>query len=267
MNNLINIVSFKAGLNNKILNQEKITKPDKIQEIFGKYGIETDFDKNKTISYANMICLEIFDSIKKRFNINYNMPPAIFAYQSRYLIEKNSVNFCIPDTTNVLSNDYPFLGRSIFFNECKNLKQINNITDRLYKNKEISSPHFLSPFIHEWFHSIHLDSIYSKYGYGGNCDVMKEIYPSKTKLKSGYSILKELETKTLQKQENMVVYDVLGKYSTQTTNQYLEIFSETLTMAICKSLDGLKLIHNPLEVIKNTPNEFQKIFLKVLKLE
>ena len=63
-------------------------------------------------------------------------------------------------------------------------------------------------------------------------------------------------------QENEIIYNELGEYATLPNNQYLEVFSEAFTKFICDSLKGVELIKNPIELLKSTPKEFQKILRK-----
>ena len=76
-------------------------------------------------------------------------------------------------------------------------------------------------------------------------------------------LLKFLENKVLPPKENEIIYETIGKYSTQPINQYLEIFSEAFTKFICDSLKNGTLDKNPFEQLKKTTPEFQKIFKKV----
>lgn len=260
-----NTPNFKSNLTNKIILQEKFTNPEKLEQLFAEnYGIESRFLNNKTSAIANKYCITIFEELSKKLKFNYFFPPAITQYKKEELINKiSAINFCIPDTKEVLLKDYPFVGRSIFFGNNLNLQDTDFITETQYKNKKTSSPHFLASFIHEWIHSLQIDSIYKKYGYGGNCEYLNSIYPQKNTQISGYKILQELQNKKLSKEENTLIYDILGEYSTKPQNQYLEIFSETLTKFICESLKGTKFIKNPLDLIKNTPKEFQAILKKI----
>ena len=95
------------------------------------------------------------------------------------------------------------------------------------------------------------------------CDYLREIYPIKQNKITGVQLLKILESKVLSPKENEIVYETIGKYSTQPINQYLEIFSETFTKFICGSLKDGRLNNNPFEQLKKTTQEFQKILHKV----
>lgn len=259
-----NSINFCSGLNAKILIKEKFINTKSTEAIlFNNYGINAIFCQNKTIALANKLCMKIFENLANLLQINFTPPPYIQVYNRNNLINKSlSENFCLTDTQEILNNDLPFPGRSIFFQNIKNFKYINKITDLKYNNKKISSSHFLSPFIHEWVHSFQLDKIYNQYGYGGNCYYLNEIYPINN-TKSGCSLLKELETKKLSTAENKIVYNVLGEYSTLPYNQYLEIYSETITKFICESLENCVLVKNPIELLKKSCANFQEIFYKI----
>ena len=264
-----NNLNFKSGLNTKIIFSEKIIVPKKQETIFlNKYGIEADFNGNKAGALSNKLCAGIFEKLAEKLNQVFTFPPAIKIYNRKNLTDKTSAsNFCIPDTKEVLNNDYPFPGRSIFFENFQNLKYIDDVTEFQHKNKRTSSSHFLAPFIHEWLHSLQLDYIYNKFGYGGNCEYLKEIYPDKNTKISGYRLIEELEKKKLSDKENEIIFDELGEYSTLPQNQYLEIFSEAFTKFICDSLHGAVLVKNPIEEFHKTNIHFQNIIRKVCRFE
>lgn len=260
-----NTINFKRGLSSKIIFEEKCINPTKVEEFFAKnYNLEAQFNLNKTSAFTNKLCAKIFKDLSQKLGLQFVFPPAIIQYQKENLVDSNSaLNFCIPDTKEVLSNDYPFLGRSIFFGNNLDLFDTDLMTECQYKNKQTSSPHFLASYIHEWIHSLQLDLIFKKFGYGGECKYLNTIYPVKNKKISGYNMLQELKGKKLSNTENLIIYDILGEYSTKPYNQYLEVFSETFTKFICESLSGYELRCNPLELINRTPKEFQKILKKI----
>lgn len=267
-NNITNITSFKSGLTKDILLKEKSANIAQQQYLFEEFGIETLFLNNASAALANKMCLDIFENLACKYNMNLTVPPAIFLYEKEQLINENlSENFCIQDTKEVLKNEYPFVGRTIFFRNFSNLEQINETTETLNKKGINSSSHFLAPFIHEWLHSFQLDYIFRKFGYDGDCEYLKEIYSNNHSKISSMKLLKQLETKFLSPKENEIVLEQLGYYSIQPINQYLEIFSETLTQFICSSIKNGILVKNPFEQIKNTPPDFQKIFKKVCLLK
>ena len=262
--NIFNL-NFRSGLNNRIISSETSMDIKICENMFTEvYGVETHFCGNKSAAFANNICLKIVEKLSENLNLNIFLPPVICIYNADCIIDKNSApNFCISDTCNVLKNDYPFPGRSVFFKNFNNLEEIDNSVENQFRNKISSSSHFLAPFIHEWLHSLHLDYIYKKFGYGGDCTYLNEFYPLKKSKQTGIQLLKMLENKKLSPKENEIIFDTLGYYSTLPTNQYLEIFSEAFTKFICDSLSGIHIIKNPLEQLKKTSKDFQNIFHKV----
>lgn len=264
-----NKTNFKSGLTNKILLKEKYLNIERQTKFFAeKFGIETKFLNNKSATLANKLCINIFEELAKKLNQTILLPPAIFIYEPDNIIDKTSPsNFCIPDTKEILKDEDPFAGRSIFFKNFKNLEEINSTTDYSYHNKMVSSSHFLAPFIHEWLHSFQLDHIFKIYGYGGDCEYLKSIYPDKNTEINGIELLKQLQDKTLSEKENEIIFDNLGEYSTRSTNQYLEIFSEAFTKLICDSLDKCNLTKNPIDELKRKSPEFQEIIRKICRFE
>ena len=109
-----------------------------------------------------------------------------------------------------------------------------------------------------------MNAIYNNFGYGGSCKYLRKQYPVKVQGITGFELIKKLQTKTLTSKENEIVFDFLGEYATNPENQYLEVFSEAFTKFICDSLKGIELVKNPIELLKNTPDEFQKILKKVI---
>lgn len=262
--------NFKAGLTSKIIKNAKSINPTAQEQFLSnQYGIETNFLNNSSAAFANIMCLKIFKTLLSKLRSNIILPPAIFTYEKSQLIEPDCAeNFCIPDTCNILKNDYPFPGRSIFFQNFERLEEIDNQTESLHKNKISSSAHFLAPFIHEWLHSFHLDYIYRNLGYGGNCSYLQQIYPEQNKDTTGIQLLQQLEDKVLSQEENNIVFETLGLYSTLNKNQYLEVFSEAFTKFICASLSsGLEIVKNPLEELRKTSKDFQRILAKVWSLK
>lgn len=263
-----NNITFKQGLSSKILQAEKLINVEKQAKLFAEnYGVEVEFLNNKSATLANCYCLKILLELATKFNTMISLPPAVFLYKENNLIDNSmSDNFCISDTQDVLKNEYPFAGRSIFFKDFYNLKEIDIKSEILYSKKISSSPHFLAPFIHEWLHSLQLHSIYDKYGYGGDCEYLKKMYPDKGKGIKGVELIKELETKNLTPEENEIIFDNLGEYATKPENQYLEVFSETITQLICSSLKGTEIVKSPLDLLKNKNAEFKKIIEKVCNI-
>jgi len=260
-------IAFKSGLNPRILLQEKLTCTKYQEYIFSYKGIDADFAGNRSISLINKFCKKIFDNISKKYNKSFLPPPMIKVYNQAALLNKmDGSNFCIPDTKEVLTEDLPFPGRSLFFTNIKNLETIDFLTEKLYNDNKTSSGHFLAPYIHEWCHCMHLHQIYSNFGYGGTCEFLKQIYPQKNQYISGFELLRIYQNETLTAAENEIIYDFLGEYATKGQNQYLEIIAETFTKCICSALanDCQNFVKPPFDYLKTTSSDFQKIIKKIL---
>lgn len=264
-----NNISFGSGLSSPVLLKEKFVNVAKQTKFFqNKYGVETNFLNNKSAALANKLCADIFEKLSEKSSFSYSLPPAIFIYKKGDRITPSfSDNFCIPDSREVLRGEYPFAGRSIFFKDFENLEVMDDKAERMHSLKNSSSSHFLHLFIHEWLHSIHLDYIYQKFGYGGECEYLKKNYPLNCSPITGIQLLKELETKTLSKEENEIVFDNLGSYATEPINQYLEVFSEAFSKFICSSLKDGKLVKDPMDEMRQSHPEFQKILNKIIQFK
>lgn len=78
-------------------------------------------------------------------------------------------------------------------------------------------------------------------------------------------ILENLQSKVFNSEENKIIASTIGEYSTTSRNQYHEVFAETFTQLICKSLspNSCSLMNNPLEILKGYPSQFLAIIMKV----
>ena len=119
-----NTLNFKSGLTQDIVSIEKNTKAKEIEKIFANdFGIEANFLDNPSAALANKLCLNIFNDLATKSNLALTLPPTIFLYNKNQLINNEpATNFCISDTREVLKNEYPFPGRTLFFGNFKNLR-------------------------------------------------------------------------------------------------------------------------------------------------
>lgn len=266
-NNTNNKINFGAGLNQKIKIRQFFTNTSKTENLFyNKYGICADFNENKPLAFVNTLCADIFEQLGKKLNISITAPPVIKVYKQNELVKNEKyINFCIPENEKLFNDDVTYPAGSIFLKDYNNLKQIDEITEKMFENGKISSNHFLAMFIHEWLHSIHLDHIYSKFGYEGDCKYLSEMYP---KQKNPIHDIKFLQNKCLSKEETQIVINELDSYAGEKTNQYFEVFSEMFTKLICSSISkDCKLIKNPIDLFRKTPEKLQKIVIKAFNMD
>ena len=254
--------SFKANLTKEIISLQKKIDLKLLEKTFiDNFGIDTKFNNND-----NAICfsytLNIFEDISNNYNLfNCSYPPRIRIFDRNNLINKNSTDsFCISNSKQILRNENVFELRSIFIKK-NNLLDINQKTEKNYKNKISSSPHFLANYIHEWLHNIHLDNIYKKYGYDGNCPFAQSLY-SKTKI-GGLHLLNNWTTNiNMNNNIKNLAYNELGSYS---TTSIMEFFAETLTKIIKQSLNkNCELKNNPLDKLIQFNPDLKKFFERIL---
>lgn len=259
-------INFKSGLSSNIIQKCNNTSTEKVESILQQYNIKADFENNQTVAFSTINAIGIINNLNKKLNFLLLSIPQIGLYSKQDLIFNfQGYGFCIPETQLVLKNKCPALTGSIFYEKEERIEALNSKLDMSFINKERSSSHFLSPFIHEIMHSVYLNYIYSKYGYEGNCPYTKKKYYRNDK-NLGLQMMKKLTNLSFDNQENLLINDVLGRYSTIKTNQYHEVFSETFTKIICDSLKGIDIVKNPIDVLKNMPIEFRKIIAKVISL-
>ena len=263
-------LNFRAGLNTSLRFRELCLNSSRQENRFNRlYGTEAHFGQNKAVALANTLCAQIFEDIGRRFNIELAAPPAITVYHPSQLAQQGRyINFCISDTAKVLKNEAVYPAGSLFFKDYKDLKTIDNLTEELYADKKISSNHFLAMYIHEWLHSIHLDYIFKKFGYPGDCKFLKELYPL-PKTPPKFKSIEELQQKCLNEEETAIVREHLSDFAGEKEHQYFEVFGEIFTKLICSSLskDCTHVTKNPLELLNQSCPELQKIVRKVTNMD
>lgn len=258
ISNNTNKPAFKYGLTYQLFKDFKHINIKEAEADFAKIGVDANFLNNKFICGGSVLTADILDNIASKYKLPFDfLPPAIRAYQESNLAvgtANNCDGFCIIDTKRVLKDEPSFIGNSIFFNDInKSALKVNlkSIFDGM--TKIISASHFLHTFLHEWFHCIHQNLIFQKYGYEGNCPVLKEQYSKQGAC--GLDILSKHD----------ILFDALfnyqedvGKLISDYAAEYCfksEIFAELMSMITAKSLDRkLNPTKNPLDNLpKNLP--------------
>ena len=253
-----NNLNFKSGLTWKIIKDIKQTDVLKSQADFAKLGLDADFRGKKSVCanyiYAANILAEISDKYKLPFNF---IPYAIRVYKNEELVKPGYFyGFCINDTGKILKKEPSFIGGSIFVNDYRSgLLENDYMITKHYLLGRRSSPHFLANAFHEWFHAIHMDLMYKKYGYGGICPVLKEEYDRAGKVNKGLNKYESLNNRDMSALPDSFK-KFIGKYAI-ISNSMLELFAELMTKITTMSLDkDLKVIKNPLDNLpKDLPND------------
>lgn len=258
---------FTSGLNRnlsaKCLNVDTKIFENQLKD----QNIDANFNNNKPIAF----CLNLIDTIFKQLNFTHFI--FIFPRFRVFNKEELAINttksaFCIPESQLILKNEMQFETGSIFQEQVSNIEELDNLIETDYKNGKRSSGHFLADTMHEIMHSIYIDKIYKKYGYNGKCPYTKNKYFNPNTLNNGLQIMENLQVQTLSTKENKLVNCILGKYSTNSLNQYHEIFAEFFTKLICDTLsekNGLPT-KDPKDELKKYPKEFLSILAKILNI-
>jgi len=141
------------------------------------------------------------------------------------------------------------------------VEDINQIAEEMYSDKFVSSSHFLRSFIHEWAHNVHLDNVYKKFGYEGNCPYGKNLY-QKAGENMGIKVIKKLQEQIFTPKEQEIIADTIGEYAA--ASNPFEVVAETYTKLIAASLDDNTLLPktNPMEGLGKMSKEFLTIFKK-----
>ena len=241
-------IPFKAGLTKQILNLQKNIIPYDVEKyLYLNNKIIANFKSNKPIAVSTLLGITILEEFFKKYKGFKFFTPSINVYNQTDLISQLPLhNFCIQEDQFVLSNKPCFKSGSIFYKKQNSLEEMNAINEYEYSQNKRSSNHFFSEIIHEMLHAIYLA-------------YLKKTQPSK-------DILNDLQTKTFNQQENEIIENTIGKYATTSQNQYHEVFAETFTQILCKSLspNSCVLINNPMILLKKYPPEFLAIIKKTL---
>jgi len=260
VNSTNNNTVFKSGLTRKIVKDILSTDVAKAEADFAKIGTEADFKGKKSICANFVYATNILYDISEKFKLPFDFTPyTIKVYNDKEIIDSTHkyFAFAINDSGKVLKNQDNFIGGSIFVNDKNNGILANNYyTTKHYLLGRRSSPHFLANALHEWFHTIHMDLMYKKYGYGGKCPILKEQY-NKAGLNKGLKKYESLGHRDM----SFIPEDfqkLIGKYAIK-SGSMLELFAELMTKITAEALDkDLKVIKNPLDNLpKDMPKEIK----------
>lgn len=169
--------NFGAGWSAKIEKEIQNCNIFQVSGTFTKQGIDTDFKDNKVVAWCSLKTLEIFNKLNKKYKLKLALPKAIYVEDFTKLKEQdpNEYGLCnwYPAYLKKRS-DKVYSERTILFNSFESNKKndnsdeyewtnINEITERFYKDNFLSSGHFLGIFIHEFSHSAHNANLISKF--------------------------------------------------------------------------------------------------------
>ena len=255
-----NNVNFKSGLTRKIIKDILSTDVAKAEADFAKIGADTDFKGKKSVCANFIYATNILNEISEKYKLPFDFVPyAIRLYRTKELEKPFSFfAFTINDSGKVLKNEPSFIGGSIFVNNFgSGIFENNFITNIDYMKGRRSSSHFLANTFHEWFHVIHMDLMYKKYGYEGECPILRKEYHKECTNNKGlkkYESLAKRDLSEVPKEFKKYV----GRYAIK-SNSMLETFAELMTKITTEALDkDLNVIKNPLDNLpKNMPKDIK----------
>lgn len=151
------------GFNTVYRNAESLN-PDKIaREMADKFHIRAEFGNNPIVAAFSALSSNIFHKL------GFVQPTNVLLKDLSSTGYKNMLGICAvhpydSELYRKFGKDFPL--RSVIINDGKNWYNIQEEMIELYNIKHSSTPHFLSPFIHEYIHSSHLENLMKRFGNG-----------------------------------------------------------------------------------------------------
>lgn len=241
------------------------TNPIAIEKYFDKLGIEATFREGseyakKFVSYCCYQAAEIFKQL------HHTLPIKIDLTDFRKL-NTEATGICNYGTIRQ-PKFYPI--RSVIFNTFEENKPVLINSQRTYLNWEnydvlqkdnfergfLSVKHFMSPFIHEFAHSLHYHKLFSKFG----CPEPQPYYPVNP---NANIILQKLNIPLMQNgklaRNPFVSTDIINSLDKEISHYGATLLPETFAEAYtkdvisCMDLFNLRLTQNPFPTKNMTP--------------
>lgn len=156
LNSIKSYNAFMKGL-------DKISYNQIIDELYQKFGITTDLKNNKVLAGMNALTCNVFQKL------GLIKPPSLFVRDFRLAPEHykdaaavTAVHFRPSDFDAALKEKFPF--RSVIYNSNQDWDNIQLALIQAKESGHLSSGHFLSVPLHEYFHNAHADNVFRRYG-------------------------------------------------------------------------------------------------------
>lgn len=229
-----NKITFGAGWNAKVEEEIRTCNIAEISQKLAKLGIESDFKDNKVVAWCCEKVANIYNQLNEKYKLDLDLPKCIFVEDFSDVInyESNIASLCYWVPSKCLKNsERIFPEKTLFFNsECK-WENLNQLTEGTYKNKDFSSDHFLTLFIHEFGHAAHDGHLLKKY----NPETLSDILD--TTLTNKYALNYQIKYRNL-----------LSKISRRATINQFETIADDMTKKIASSIDeSFNIIKNPFQ--------------------
>lgn len=250
------------AIHQKCINE---TQPERVEKYFEQKGIPATFKEGtdyarKFIAYCCYHTAEIFKQL------GHELPVKLDITDFRTFEAKGAIGITNFAT---LSKPKHYPIRSVVMNTLQEgnfLTHKNNnipITWENYYNAQIASyesgtlstPHFLSPFIHEFAHNLHYHKLFSKFG----CQEINPLYRYNPNMSIIFQRL-NMPIKSLNPYYGSYIQDAISKdISVYASGQLPETFAEYYTKSIVENMDLLKLrlTDNPFTTNKTNPTVAQ----------
>lgn len=248
-----NYVNFKSGISKKEITQLGNVPIKSINDAFFKNGVEVDFKNNQTIAVLNLLCRDVLAKLsdsKTFMGLDFSLTPKkIKTFNSNQTTKRTAEFFCNITTNKILKTEISAPNTMFYKNNSYTIKQMNDMTECAKEQGIISTSNFLSYFMHEWAHSLHLSYLYKTLG--KNEDEVLEIMRN----------LKKIE---LLPHEKEMIEQLLGAYVYNGGKIHgAEVFAEGLNKIICSCLDDRKIMF--VQDIDTSADKLPKEFIALLQ--
>lgn len=161
-------INHKAGMTKKIQTEINSCDITRISHEFSRNKINTDFKNNKIIAWCSFKSLEIIIELNKRFQLNLPLPKAIFVEnfdKLRLQIDPNAIGLCnVAPTLLFKDSNLIIPEKTIVFNSDDSYwNNLDDESNRAKANGISPTDFFLSTFLHEFSHVIHINNLLKIY--------------------------------------------------------------------------------------------------------
>lgn len=237
-------IFFGAGWSPEIERSIKACNIDEISQRLAKLDIETDFKDNKTVAWGCEKLIEITHQLNQRYGLKHSLPKGLFVEDFTKLeVGEQIFTICnwLPSIM-YKGSEKVFPERTLFFDSNFDWERIDPITESFHRIGYLSSPHFLTLFIHDGIgHISHNEHLLKKLGYN--------------KLSA---LLERITSRQYSDEYRRKYGKILSSISKKATDNPLESVAEDIARKISYALDPeLNLTHNPFEA---SPYSNKRIF-------
>ena len=149
-----------------VISEIKSTDCSKVEKLFAKKGINSDFDGNKIVAWSTLKVSELLTKLQKSFGVKFDFPANIivesFSKYKKINHDRNVAGFTNFLPVKLKDDESIVPPMTIFFNQDFPWRYIDGLSDLSFKDKDTVTDNFLEPFIHEFGHIIHEGNLLRK---------------------------------------------------------------------------------------------------------